>query len=352
MTERAPETIPPQDAPEVVVEREEGEEDQKKRKADMERAHVERRAHIEQLLKEDTAESRERIAQILNEWEPADEIPDEFKGLAEDPNKRKPIWAARTFTALKTEDKAVSFPKWIGYKSSALLVGIDNWGKNMIKKNAPWVGKFPIVGTWLLSEPKKTWEELDKEAAKKREPIDKANKAALEKAAKDLEAKAKKDEADLKRAETTENTKMKREADSLNRKLLSFATPLEEYAYKNASEEEKATILKAIETDLPAREEKRKMREFESMLIQHMTPAEQEVFKAVIPSWPTDDDVEKAEKIKQIEDMLKAKDALQQKVANELPTRTHIAEANKGGKGKGKKGGGGGGGGGKGKGKR
>ncbi|OGL99472.1 hypothetical protein A2318_01755 [Candidatus Uhrbacteria bacterium RIFOXYB2_FULL_45_11] len=73
-----------------------------------------------------------------------------------------------------------------------------------------------------------------------------------------------------------------------------------------------------------------------------MTPAEQDVFKAVIPPWPANDDPEKEEKRKQIQDMYKAKDVLQQKVAKELSIRTSIAETNKGGKGK-KKGGGGGG---------
>lgn len=334
MTERSPETMPPPDAPEVVVEREESEDEQKKKKEEAERVHVERRAHIEELLKEDTAESRERIAQILKEWEPADEIPDEFKELAQDPNKRKPIWAARTFSALKTEDKAVSLPQWVGYKSSALLVGIENWGKNMMKKNAPWIGKVPIVGTWLLSEPKKTWEERDKEEAKKRAPIEKAEKAAMEKAKKDLEAKAKKDEADLKRMETTESRKSETEKRNHERMLQSFMTPLEEYNFKNGDEEKKKEILKTVEDDLKAREEKRKTSEEEALLIRHMTLEEETLYKEVV----RDDDPEKDVK-------LATKAEFRERVKNELSARTAIAEAKQGNKKKGK-------GGGKGKGKR
>lgn len=334
MPDRSPETMPSPDAPEVVVEQEEGDDEQKKEEA--ERVHAERRAHIERLLKEDTAESRERIAQILSEWEPADEIPVEFKGLAMEPIKRKPVWAARTFTALKTEDKAVSLPKKIGYKGSAFLVAMDNWGKNMIKKNMPGVAKIPLVGTWLLSEPKKTWEELDKERAKKREPIEKAEKTALEKAKKDLEAKAKKDEAELKKAETTENKKTESEKRAHEKMLQSFMTPLEEYNFKNGDEEKKKEILKTVEDDLPAREGKRKASEEESLLIRHMTTEEETLYKEVI----RDDDPERDAK-------LAARAEFRERVKKELSARTAIAESKQGNKKKGK-----GGGGGKGKGKR
>ncbi len=330
MTERSPETIPPPDASEVVVEREESEEEQKKRKEEAEQAHKERQRYIEQLLKEDTVESRDKIAQILKEWEPAEEIPDALKGLAENPNKSKLIWPAGTYVALKTEDKAVSLPKWFGYKGSALLVGIDNWGKNMIKKNMPGVAKIPLVGTWLLSEPKKTWEELDKEAAKKAEPILKAEKAALEKAKKDLETKAKKDESDLKKAETTENKKIETEKRNQEKILQSFMTPLEEYNYKNGDEEKKKEILKTVEDDLSKRQEKRKASEEESLLIRHMTTEEETLYKEVI----RDDDPERDVK-------LAAKAEFRERVKKELSARTAIAESKQGNKKKGKGGGGG-----------
>ena len=341
MPDRSHETLPI-DAMDFAVELAKAEEEREAKKAEADRVRAERLVLIEQLRKEDTEASRKRIAEILKEWEPADGIPDEYKNLALIPNKREPIVAASTFGALKTGDKAVSVPKWFGYKGSALLVGIDNWGKNTIKKNAPWAGKVWFVGPWLLSDPKKSWEERDKEEAKKQAPIDKANKTALDKAVKDLEANDKKAKAALQTAETKEGKISESEKRNHEKMLQSFMTPLEEYDFKNGDEKKKEEILKVVQDDLSTREGKRKAREHESMLIQHMTPAEQDVFKAVIPPWPANDDPEKAEKIKQIQDMNKAKDVLQQKVAKELSIRTSIAETNKGGKGK-KKGGGGGG---------
>ncbi|OGL64052.1 hypothetical protein A2839_03210 [Candidatus Uhrbacteria bacterium RIFCSPHIGHO2_01_FULL_47_10] len=231
------------------------------------------------------------------------------------------------------------------------MTAIETWGKDTMKKNAPWLAKIPIAGGLLLGDVKKTWEERDKEEAKKREATDKANKSAAEKAKKELDAAAKKTDADLKKQQTSENKKADQETKNYEKTLQSLMTPLEEYNYKHGDDEAKKAILETVEKDLPAREAKRKENEHTALLVQHMTAAEQEKYRAPIPAVPPEGDPNRADIMAQIEATTAAKAELLVHVQESLhtPERAAIAQANKGGGKKGKKGGGGGKGGGRGR---
>lgn len=308
-------------APVVVVERDVEDDDQEEKTR-------ERRERIAELLEEDAEETGERIDEIMEDWNPK-EPPELDLGIAGAANKPEPIWSATTYGGLKTGDTLSKVPKWAGYKGSSILTAIETWGRDTMKKNAPWLAKIPVVGTYLLGDVKKTWEELEKDEKKKKEADDKKNKSAADKAKKDLETKEKKAKADLKKAETTENKKTDQEAKNYDRMLESFMTPLEEYNYKNGDEDKKKAILKTVEEDLPAREAKRKTREYETMLMRHMTNEEEAQYKEVI----REDDLEKDAK-------RTARAEFRQRVIDELGTRTAIAEAKQGNKKKGKGGGG------------
>ncbi|OGL70923.1 hypothetical protein A3C09_03230 [Candidatus Uhrbacteria bacterium RIFCSPHIGHO2_02_FULL_47_44] len=342
MTEREPGAEPPFEAEpkgsDVVVHREMTDEEYA--------AHKKKQKEAGQADRDAYDAERERLDKYLNP-----DVPPEVDEGIGGPKPKEPIWATTTYLAAKTGGVAGKVPKWLGYKGSSFLTAIETWGKDTMKKNAPWLAKIPIAGGLLLGDVKKTWEERDKEEAKKREATDKANKSAAEKAKKELDAAAKKTDADLKKQQTSENKKADQETKNYEKTLQSLMTPLEEYNYKHGDDEAKKAILETVEKDLPAREAKRKENEHTALLVQHMTAAEQEKYRAPIPAVPPEGDPNRADIMAQIEATTAAKAELLVHVQESLhtPERAAIAQANKGGGKKGKKGGGGGKGGGRGR---
>ena len=331
MTERVPGGEPifgtEPKAPDVIVHREMTDEEHKE---------FNRKSKDDKRADRDAYDAeRERLNMYLNP-----EVPPEVDEGIGGPKPAEPIWATTTYLAAKTGGVAGKVPKWLGYKGSSFLTAIETWGKDTMKKNAPWLAKIPVVGSLLLGDVKKTWRELDKEVLKKREADEKAAKSALEKSGQAMKKAEKDAEAALKKQQTTENKKAENEEKNYQKRLEGFMTPLEEYNYKNGDEEAKKAILKTVEEDLPVREAKRKESEYEGMLIRHMTNEEETLYKEVI----RDDDPDKDVK-------LATKAEFRERVIAELPARTAIAEAKQGNKKKGKGGGGGGGGKGKGRGR-
>src|SRR3990167_5049996 len=85
----------------------------------------------------DAFEARQAEMDALFTTSPQEPEMEEMK-----PIKHEPWWSLRTFGALKTEAGIVSLPKWLGYKGSAMLTGVENWGKEGLKKNMPWLSKI------------------------------------------------------------------------------------------------------------------------------------------------------------------------------------------------------------------
>lgn len=309
-----------------------------------------------ELLEEDRDAYDARRAELDAQYST---VPSEVDVGIGGPVERKNWWAARTFGAMRTEAGIVSVPKWLGYKGSSILTGIENWGKDMIKKNSPWVGKVPVVGTWLLSDVKKTWEERDKETAKKKDADAKKTKGDAEKAKKADEKKAKDAEVSLKKSQqaSEKKTQAQDKLDEAARirheaELIGFMSVKEQFDFQNGDEETKKALLKKIEDELPTHQEKRKERERDTMLVAYMSDAEKAEFEKKFPLPPLESasNEEKAEYQKQVQQMTDAKEALRVKTESELhvPWRMQLAEMRKGqqkkkggGKGKGKGRGGG-----------
>lgn len=279
--------------------------------------------------REDADESAERAREISDEWNPS-EPPELMTGMASEKLKwyQTPKVPA-AYVGLKAIDATAAVGKKVQYGLSGMFTALEEYGQSTLKKNAAWLKFVPFAGKWLLGDVEKSLSKRAEEAKKKEEGEAKKNKSAKDKAKKDLESKEKKAEDALKKAEIASNKKV--EVDNLKekmnreKKLGGFMTSAEQYAFKHGDAEAKQSILKIVEDDLPVREEKKKAREYESMLMTHMDQKEQEEFKTLD---------------------LDAKKAMLAKVGSELAARAPIAEANqnkkgqKGGGGKGKGGGG------------
>lgn len=232
-------------------------------------------------------------------------------------------------------------------KTSGFLKAMEDWGDKKIDKAIPFKKYIPevILKLLLLGKARKNVAERRVEEKKAADASAKKIKTESDKAIKAAEALKKKGEGNEKKEETTERKRQETEAKNFDKTLISFMTPLEDYNYKNGDDDVKKTLLKTVEADLPAREQKKKDRERETLLIAHMTPDEQFVYKKEIPAEnPSETPEEKTARQIETQKIIAEKAALKQQVESELEARTHIAEKNKGGK-KGKKGGDNGGGG-------
>ena len=203
-------------------------------------------------------------------------------------------------------------------KFKSLFKWFSNWGANEVKKNTPWMQNLWLIGDLLKPD----------EAPKKPE-AHKPHKEVVDDTGKNLKKLLEADEkamaaqVEAKRAEKEAGKKKEQEV-MLNREkdLILYMTQLEEYQFKNGDAETKETLLHTVEADLPARKEKRKAREYESILIAHMTPSEQQLYNAPAVS----------------PEEIAARETLKKTVEAELSIRAHIAEANQKAKGNKQKG--------------
>lgn len=321
------------------------------------------------------AEGRRRLRQIEEDRDAADalreeadllypSVPPEVDEGIGGPVERKPWWAMRTFGAMRTEAGIVSIPKWLGYKGSSILTRIETWGKDTMKKNAPWIGKVPVVGTWLLGDVKKSWEEREKEEKKKKEGDEKKAKGDKEKAKKADEKKAKDSEAALKKSQAAADKKTQAQ-DKIDEgirlrhelELTNFImTPKEKYDFLNGDDETKKAILEKAEAEYPAYQERQKERVRQEMLTYYMSDEEKDFMSKPV-AYDGDlealSDDERETVLKYLAEWRAERVALLNDVENQtdLPWRKQLAEERRtfqkpkapggGGKGKGKGKGGG-----------
>ncbi len=267
------------------------------------------------------------------------------------PVKTNTVWGARTYTAMKAEGLVAKTPKWFGYKGSALLTKIETWGRDVVKKNAPWVGAIPLVGSWMIGDVKKTWAEREKEENKKKDEDEKKARADREKAKSDQDKKRKDDEASLKKTQEAEKKRVQAQdkTDEANRlreekELLEIMSPKERYDFQHANEWEKKALLEKAAEALPAHKDKLARREYQDVLKKYMSPEEVALIQTEVPNvdgimaMQTLTDDERAERLRARLELVQRQEDLMRQVEGELevPWRQQIAEKQKGGQQKGK----------------
>lgn len=267
------------------------------------------------------------------------------------PVKTNTVWGARTYTAMKAEGLVAKTPKWLGYKGSALLTKIETWGRDVVKKNAPWVGMIPLVGSWMVGDVKKTWAEREKEENKKKEEDEKKAKADREKSKKEQDKKKKDDESSLKKSQEAEKKRAQAqdkidEANRLReeRDLLEVLSPKDRYDFQRADEAGKKALLEKAALALPGHKEKLAKREYQDVLKKYMSPEEVALIQTEVPdvdvimATQTLTDDERAERLRARLELVQRQEDLMKQVEGELevPWRQQIAEKQKGGQQKGK----------------
>ncbi|MCX6714573.1 MAG: hypothetical protein NTX72_02050 [Candidatus Uhrbacteria bacterium] len=359
----------------VVVERDITPDDELEDDLDVEDEYtLEKKAEI--LRNDEEARRLRRHAEMIEEDRDASDalreemdtlypsVPPEVDQGIGGPVERNTWWAARTFGAMRTEAGIVSIPKWLGYKGSSILTSIETWGKDAMKKNSPWIGKVPVVGTWLLSDVKKSWEERDKEDKKKKEGDEKKNKGDKEKAKKADEKKKKDSEAALKKSQDVAGKKTQAQDkidDGVRQRheleLSNFImSPKEKYDFLNGDDDTKKAILEKAEAEYPAYQERQKERVREEMLTYYMSVEEKDFMSKPVAydgDLKTLPDDEREVVLKELAKWRADRVALLNDVENQthLPWRQQLAEERRtfqkpkapggGGKGKGKGKGGG-----------